>query len=45
MYDIRDDDKVWSIDGNNDDIFNLIKEAHNVVMVCLFINHYSSEHK
>lgn len=47
-YDIRDYDKVWPTYGTNEDIFNLIKEAHDLgikILVDLVINHCSSEHK
>lgn len=47
-YDIRDYDKVWPTYGTNDEIFQLINEAHKLdikIVVDLVINHCSDEHK
>ncbi|QPG76647.1 oligo-1,6-glucosidase ima3 [Brettanomyces nanus] len=47
-YDICDYEKVWPTYGTNEDIFNLIKEAHSLeikVLVDLVINHCSDQHK
>ncbi|CDO96618.1 unnamed protein product [Kluyveromyces dobzhanskii CBS 2104] len=46
-YDIADYEKVWPRYGTNDDIFNLIENAHSLgikIVVDLVINHCSSQH-
>lgn len=46
-YDIANYEKVWPKYGKNEDIFNLIKEAHNKgmkILVDLVVNHCSDQH-